>query len=145
RIYRPHPSPYAAPPSLRRGCAHRARSSGERLSGVSARGASGDTRSSSLRLVQDITIDSRRREGRSIMQALTSPHTTPHPSASIPTASDTPLPWYHFGGADVVFLVVALLVFLTARQGLLDDPGLGWHLRNIDAMLAQGGWLHVDP
>jgi hypothetical protein len=55
-----------------------------------------------------------------------------------------PSPWYAVGGADVVFLVVALLVFLTARQGLLDDPGIGWHLRNIDAMLEQGGWLTVD-
>jgi hypothetical protein len=52
---------------------------------------------------------------------------------------------YHLGSADAVFLVVALLVFLTARQGLLDDPGLGWHLRNIDAMIAEHGWLTVDP
>jgi hypothetical protein len=53
--------------------------------------------------------------------------------------------WCHIHGANGVFLVVALLVFQTARQGLLDDPGLGWHLRNIDAMLAQGGWLTEDP
>src|SRR6185437_13543006 len=55
-----------------------------------------------------------------------------------------PLRWYHLGGADILFFVLALLIFQTARQGLLDDPGLGWHLRNIDAMLAQGGWLTVD-
>lgn len=46
---------------------------------------------------------------------------------------------------DIVFVLVALIVFLTAKQGLLDDPGLGWHLRNIDAMRAKGGWLTVDP
>lgn len=83
------------------------------------------------------------------MQTLTCPHNdrgnAPHASASKQAASATPLPWYRFSGADGVFLVIALLVFQTARQGLLDDPGLGWHLRNIDAMLAQGGWLHVDP
>jgi hypothetical protein len=28
---------------------------------------------------------------------------------------------------------------------MLSDPGLGWHLRNIDAMLAKGGWLTEDP
>ena len=28
---------------------------------------------------------------------------------------------------------------------MLSDPGLGWHLRNIDAMIAEGGWLHTDP
>jgi hypothetical protein len=56
-----------------------------------------------------------------------------------------PSRWYQFSGADVVFVLVALIVFHTAQQGLLDDPGLGWHLRNIDAMLAKGGWLTVDP
>jgi hypothetical protein len=55
------------------------------------------------------------------------------------------LRWFSFSGPDVVFVFVVLAVFLTARQGLLDDPGLGWHLRNIDAMLAQRGWLTVDP
>jgi hypothetical protein len=53
--------------------------------------------------------------------------------------------WYHLSGADGVFFLIALLVFLTARQGLLDDPGLGWHLRNIDAMIARGDWLTEDP
>lgn len=82
------------------------------------------------------------------MQTLThsSPNrrNTPRSTPIIPNVS-APLPWYRFSGVDGVFLVVALIVFLTARQGLLDDPGLGWHLRNIDAMLAQGGWLQVDP
>src|SRR5579872_4466985 len=55
-----------------------------------------------------------------------------------------PLRWYQVSGADILFFVLALVIFQTARQGLLDDPGLGWHLRNIDAMLAKGGWLTVD-
>jgi hypothetical protein len=54
-------------------------------------------------------------------------------------------PWYLPAGADVVFLVLALLVVQTAKGSMLDDPGLGWHLRNIDAMLAQGAWLKEDP
>jgi hypothetical protein len=53
--------------------------------------------------------------------------------------------WLRFQGTDVIFLLIACAVFFTARQGLLDDPGLGWHLRNIDAMLAQGTWLTTDP
>jgi hypothetical protein len=53
--------------------------------------------------------------------------------------------WYHLGAADIVFLVVALVVLRGAWNTMLDDPGLGWHLRNIDAMLQQGGWLHTDP
>ncbi len=32
-----------------------------------------------------------------------------------------------------------------AAHDLLDDPGLGWHLRNIDAMIDAGGWLTLDP
>jgi hypothetical protein len=41
--------------------------------------------------------------------------------------------------------VLALVIVQTARQNLLDDPGLGWHLRNVDAMRQQGGWLTLDP
>lgn len=48
------------------------------------------------------------------------------------------------GLADVVFGVLAYSILLTANQGMLDDPGLGWHLRNVDAMWRQGGWLTVD-
>jgi hypothetical protein len=44
-----------------------------------------------------------------------------------------------------MFLALALVIVQTARQGMLDDPGLGWHLRNIDAMQGQGGWLTQDP
>lgn len=49
------------------------------------------------------------------------------------------------GVAEVVFLLVALSVFRGAQHSLLDDPGVGWHLRNIDAMREQGGWLTTDP
>ena len=57
------------------------------------------------------------------------------------TSRPRALPWYVPGGADLVFLVLSVLIIPSARQGMLDDPGLGWHLRNIDAMRAQGGWL----
>jgi hypothetical protein len=73
-------------------------------------------------------------------------------SASLPISASadvqtfpSPRPWYRPGIADVIFLFVALLVMRGASQGLLDDPGLGWHLRNIDAMIEQGGWLTTDP
>jgi hypothetical protein len=57
----------------------------------------------------------------------------------------TKLRWHRPGVADVLFLLVALSVFRGAQHTLLDDPGLGWHVRNIDAMLAEGGWLTSDP
>jgi hypothetical protein len=53
--------------------------------------------------------------------------------------------WYRPGSADLVFLGLAVLILQAARGGMLDDPGLGWHLRNIDAMRARGGWLTEDP
>jgi hypothetical protein len=53
--------------------------------------------------------------------------------------------WYRFGSADAVFLLLCLLIFPAARGKMLSDPGLGWHLRNIDAMIAAGGWLTTDP
>ncbi|MFO0927474.1 MAG: hypothetical protein U0736_10605 [Gemmataceae bacterium] len=56
-----------------------------------------------------------------------------------------PRRWYRPGVADILFLLAALAVIRGAQHGLLDDPGLGWHLRNIDAMRAVGGWLTVDP
>lgn len=53
--------------------------------------------------------------------------------------------WYRPGVADLVFLLIALAAFRGARHTLLDDPGLGWHLRNIDAILANEAFLTEDP
>ncbi len=53
--------------------------------------------------------------------------------------------WHHLGVADLVFLLTAVVVLQGARHTMLDDPGLGWHLRNIDAMRAERGWLTADP
>jgi hypothetical protein len=70
-------------------------------------------------------------------------------SAAVPPDSPARVedvqPWYRPGIADLIFLLVALAVLRGSVQGLLDDPGLGWHLRNIDAMLEVGGWLRSDP
>jgi hypothetical protein len=54
-------------------------------------------------------------------------------------------PWYRPTSADLVFVVSAFVVFQASTGRLLSDPGLGWHLRNIDAMQAKGGWLTEDP
>ncbi len=63
-----------------------------------------------------------------------------------PPVDGLPAPsWFRPTGADLVFLVLALVIVQTARQTMLDDPGLGWHLRNVDAMRRQGGWLTQDP
>jgi hypothetical protein len=75
---------------------------------------------------------------------------TPSPrkrKAAKPTAFMPPLAssksWFTI--ADLVFLVFSVGVLQRARDSMLDDPGLGWHLRNIDAMIANGGWLTRDP
>src|SRR4051794_14985700 len=54
-------------------------------------------------------------------------------------------PWYRVGVADVIFLLVALAAVSGAGRGLLDDPGLGWHIRNLDAIRSAGWWLTADP
>jgi hypothetical protein len=75
-----------------------------------------------------------------------SPATLPEqPVSTPPSTRDSPRLWYRLGVADVVFLLAALAVVRGARHTLLDDPGLGWHLRNVDAMLAEGWWLRSDP
>jgi len=56
-----------------------------------------------------------------------------------------PAPWYRPGVGDAVFLAMGLVVLSASRGGTLNDPGLGWHVRNIDAMIAAGGWLTSDP
>jgi hypothetical protein len=57
----------------------------------------------------------------------------------------TPAPWYRPTGTALLFLALAFFAVQTARRTMLDDPGLGWHLRNVDAMIAEGGWLTADP
>lgn len=54
-------------------------------------------------------------------------------------------PLWRPGIADLIFLFTMVAVLANAARGLLDDPGLGWHLRNIDAMRAEGWWLTKDP
>jgi hypothetical protein len=71
----------------------------------------------------------------------------PDPSAfpsEQPAPAAEPTPWYQPNGADLVFLVAALVIIPLSAHGMLDDPGLGWHLRNIDAIRAEGRWLTVD-
>jgi hypothetical protein len=53
--------------------------------------------------------------------------------------------WFHIGSADLLFAALVLVIFNGARSTMLDDPGLGWHLRNIDAMAERGSWLTNDP
>jgi hypothetical protein len=64
------------------------------------------------------------------------------PEASPPPARPS---WFRFGAADLFFLVLVLGIIQNSRTGMVDDPGLGWHIRNIDAMREQGGWLTHDP
>jgi hypothetical protein len=66
------------------------------------------------------------------------------PAAGAPSPLG-PRAWYRLGSADLVFLLLCVLIYPAAQGKMLSDPGLGWHLRNIDAMLAEGGWLTVDP
>jgi hypothetical protein len=59
--------------------------------------------------------------------------------------SPSPAAWYRLSLADAVFLLLTVGILLNARGGTLDDPGLGWHIRDIDAIHAQKSWLTEDP
>ena len=52
---------------------------------------------------------------------------------------------FRVGVADVLFVFFALAILQRAGTGIVDDPGLGWHIRIADAMAEQGGFLHSDP
>lgn len=64
------------------------------------------------------------------------------PDSSISPTSPS---WFRLGLADLFFVILILGIVQTSRHAMIDDPGLGWHIRNIDAMLEQGGWLTTDP
>jgi hypothetical protein len=52
---------------------------------------------------------------------------------------------FRVGVADFVFVFFALTFLQLAGSGIVDDPGLGWHVRIVDAMAEQGGFLWADP
>jgi hypothetical protein len=52
--------------------------------------------------------------------------------------------WLRVGVADLLMVLVIIGVLQRSQGGLLDDPGLGWHIRNIDAIAAEGWWLSAD-
>lgn len=58
---------------------------------------------------------------------------------------ETTAPRRFFSIGDAVFLFAVAAIAPTMAAANLKDPGLGWHLRNIDAMREAGGWLHTDP
>ena len=53
-------------------------------------------------------------------------------------------PWYAFSVADFLFILVAASVLEHARSSLMDDPGLGWHLRIADLMWENRGFVYQE-
>ncbi len=52
--------------------------------------------------------------------------------------------WLRLELIDALLVALALCLVVHSRGSMLDDPGLGWHLRNVDAMWTAGGWLTAD-
>ncbi len=46
--------------------------------------------------------------------------------------------------ADVLFIFFSLAIMQHAGRGMVDDPGLGWHLRLPDLMVEQGGFVYDE-
>ena len=51
---------------------------------------------------------------------------------------------FRLGFADVLFVFFALTIMQYASRGMMDDPGLGWHLRIPDVMVEQGGFVYEE-
>ena len=54
------------------------------------------------------------------------------------------LRWYALGFADVLFIYFTLTILQHAGTGMMDDPGLGWHLRVADLMWERRGFLYQE-
>ncbi len=55
------------------------------------------------------------------------------------------LPWYAVGFADLLLVFFTLGILQTAGSGMVDDPGLGWHLRIADRMWESRGFIFSEP
>lgn len=53
-------------------------------------------------------------------------------------------PWYYPSSADVLFVFLTLGILQNAGSRMMDDPGLGWHLRIADLMAEHGGFLYRE-
>src|SRR4051812_18180718 len=54
--------------------------------------------------------------------------------------------WLRVGLPDLVFVLMAVgLVRAAHASTMLNDPCLGWHVRTVDAILANGGFFDTDP
>lgn len=52
--------------------------------------------------------------------------------------------WYRVGMADLLFLLLLAMMLPQASRSMLDDPGLGWHLRTAEIVWHEG-WPTSDP
>lgn len=53
-------------------------------------------------------------------------------------------PWYAFSMADFLFIFFTLGVLQHAKSSMMDDPGLGWHLRIADLMRENRGFIYQE-
>jgi hypothetical protein len=63
---------------------------------------------------------------------------------ALPEMRDPGPKWYRIGIGDLVLLLLAIGIGQTASSGIINDPGLGWHLRTPDFIL-EHGWPTADP
>ncbi len=52
--------------------------------------------------------------------------------------------WYALSFADVLFVYFTLAILQHAGTGMMDDPGLGWHLRIADLMWESRGFVYQE-
>jgi hypothetical protein len=66
--------------------------------------------------------------------------TTPTNEAGVPGSRS----WYGFSVADFLFIFFTVSILQHAGTGMMDDPGLGWHLRIADLMWENRGFIYHE-
>ncbi len=51
---------------------------------------------------------------------------------------------WRIGTADLLFVFFTCAIMQSATMRMMDDPGLGWHLRYADQMIEQGGFVYQE-
>jgi hypothetical protein len=72
------------------------------------------------------------------------PSAAPADGESAPAVVKTGPRWYGIGIRDLTLIVLAVGIGQSVSAGMIVDPGLGWHLRTPDVILA-AGWPTADP
>ena len=60
------------------------------------------------------------------------------------TCPEQPRNRWRIGIADLLFVFFTCAIMQSATTRMMDDPGLGWHLRYADKMIEDGSFVYEE-